>query len=212
MRMHTSDIYSDLQRKLMTAVLRPGDKLKPADLQADYGCSPNTLRDVLLRLSNLGLVRFELQRGFRVQPTSPERRRDVARFRIMLEQEGAAASIRDGGFEWETALTAAHHKLSHIESQIERSDDYTTLMGFWSDAELEFHETLISACGSEMMIETFNRTYCQFRQQMVNEERDFGASYFRSIIAEHQAILNAALARDEVTCRRAIYDHLKRNL
>jgi DNA-binding GntR family transcriptional regulator len=85
-------------------------------------------------------------------------------------------------------------------------------MELWSDAEFGFHQTLIADCRSPLLIETFGHIYVQFRQQMVSQERDFGTNYFRAIIAEHQAILEAALARDEDHCSRAIYEHLKRNL
>ncbi|WP_428928085.1 GntR family transcriptional regulator [Marinibacterium sp. SX1] len=212
MRVETPEIFADLQRKLMTAELRPGTKLKPSELQGFYGCSANTVRDVLLRLSKVGLVEFEMQRGFRVRATTPERRHDVTRFRILLEQEGARLSMLNGGVGWESRLTAAHHKLSHIETQIAGADDVTPYLGLWSDAELEFHETLISSCGSPILRETYSDIYAQFRQQMVGLERDFGSSYFHSIIDEHQAVLDAALARDVEACRTAIYDHLKRNL
>ncbi|QBF34310.1 GntR family transcriptional regulator [Thalassococcus sp. S3] len=211
-RIDTPDIYEDIQRKLMTAAFRPGQKLKPSELQGEYGCSANTIRDVLLRLSTVGLVDFEMQRGFRARMTTPERRRDITQFRILLEQEGAILSMQKGGVAWEAGLSAAHHKLKHIETQVVRSEDGQPPMALWSDAEREFHETLISACGSPILRETYGNIYIQFRQQMVGLERDFGADYFRAIIAEHQAILNAALARDVVQCRDAIYDHLKRNL
>ncbi len=62
-----------------------------------------------------------------------------------------------------------------------------------------------------MLRETYENVYGQFRQQMVAQERDFGRSYFSAIIAEHQAILDAALSRDVDACRQAIHDHLKRN-
>ena len=64
MRVKTKEIYDDLQRKLISAVYPPGEKLKPSELQEQYGCSANTVRDVLLRLSRVGIVEFELQRGF----------------------------------------------------------------------------------------------------------------------------------------------------
>lgn len=212
MRVDTSEIYEDLQRKLMTAAFGPGEKLKPTALQGQYGCSANTVRDVLLRLSKVGLVDFEMQRGFRARATSPERRRDVTKFRILLEQEGAAQSMESGDLSWEADLTAAHHRLSHIERQLAQADDVRPYMDLWSDAETAFHRTLISSCGSPMLREVYDNTYAQFRQQMVGLERDFGANYFQAIIAEHQAILDAALARDVEACKVAIYDHLKRNL
>lgn len=212
MRTGTPDIYDDLHRKLTTASFTPGEKLKPAALQGEYGCSANTVREVLLRLSKAGLVDFEMQRGFRVKRTSPEQRHDVTWFRIMLEQEGTALSMVNGGLEWEARLSAAHHKLRHIEQQIERTGEVEPSMGLWSDAEREFHETLISDCGSTLLRETFADIYAQFRQQMVSLERDFGSDYFSAIIREHQDILDAALSRDTNACRQAIYDHLKRNL
>ena len=212
MRTETPEIYDDLQDKLVTAQFRPGERLKPKELQGRYGCSANTVRDVLLRLSRVGLVDFEMQRGFRARGTSPERRTDVTRFRILLEQEGAALSMEKGGVSWEAQLSAAHHKLKHIEAQIAAGGDVKPYISLWSDAEREFHDTLISACGSPMLRETYTSVYLQFRQQMVGQERDFGSNYFNAIIGEHQAILNAALSRDAAACRQAIYDHLKRNL
>lgn len=212
MRVETPDIYLDLQDKLVTARLSPGAKLKPSELQGAYGCSANTVRDVLLRLSKVGLVEFEMQRGFRARATSPEQQHDVTRFRILLEQEGASLSMAHGGVAWEAQLSAAHHALSHIEKQIAQTGNVDPLISHWSDAEWRFHEVLISACGSPLLRETYEAIYLQFRQQMVSQERDFGSNYFRAIIEEHQAILDAALSRNVETCRQAIYDHLKRNL
>ena len=100
-------------------------------------------------------------------------------------------------------------RLTQIIAERDEVQDYLSL---WSEAEREFHELLISACGSPLLRETYGSIYLQFRQQMVGMERDFGSSYFNAIIAEHQAILDAALSRDAAACRQAIYDHLKRNL
>lgn len=212
MKIDTAHIYDDLHRKLMTAVFKPGERLKPAELQGQYGVSANTVRDVLMRLLSGGLVEFEEQRGFRATPSSPERRSDVTRFRILLEHEGASRSIENGGLEWEASLTAAHHKLSHIESQIAREPDMAPFMDVWSDAEVGFHTTLISACGSPLLMQTYAKIYALFRQQVVGVERDFGTNYFEAIIREHKAILDAALARDAEQVRQAISDHLARSL
>jgi DNA-binding GntR family transcriptional regulator len=165
-----------------------------------------------MRLCVLGLVEFQMQRGFRATPSSPERRRDVARFRLLLEREGVSESMERGGVAWEAQLAAAHHKLSHIERRIATEPDIQEFMPLWTEAERDFHETLISASESPLLIETHAQIYLQFRQQFVGQQRDFGASYFEAIIAEHQAIVDAALARDQAACRNAIYQHLKRNL
>ena len=207
----TTDIYDDLYEQLINAVIPAGRKIKPVELQAKYGCSTNTIRDTLLRLSKIGLVTFEMQRGFKARDTSPEKRADIAKFRVLLEQEGAALSIRNAGIDWEILLHTVHHKLTHIEKLMTKRGLIDEQLLVWSAAEFEFHDALISGCGSEILIETYGYIYAQFRQQFVSQERDFGANYFESIIEEHAAILNAALARDEETCKQAIYDHMKRN-
>ncbi len=182
----------------------------PEPLRAQYGCSANTLREVLLRLSSVGLVVFEEQRGFRAPPRSAQRIHDLTTFRILLEQEGAALSIRMGGIAWEAQLSAAHHKLGHIEAQIFRSGDVQPLLSLWSAAEWEFHDTLSAACESPVLRETFRTIYDQFRQQIITSTRNFG--YFADNIGEHQKIVDAALGRDEQACRQHIHDHLSRHL
>ncbi len=211
-RMDTPAIYADLQRRLMTAGFEPGAKLKPSELQHEFGCSPNTVRDVLLQLSKVGLVEFEMQRGFRARQVSDERRSDITRFRILLEQEGAVGSMRHGGLAWEARLTAAHHSLSHIESQIARAPDPAPFLHLWSDAEHTFHEVLISECRMPLLIETYDSVYMQFRQQMVTLDAAFTSRYFHPIIKEHQAIVDAALGGDEDRLRGAVHTHLKRHL
>lgn len=209
-KIQTPDIYHDLHLRLTTGAITPGQKLMPEPLRARYGCSANTLREVLLRLSSVGLVVFEEQRGFRAQPASAQRTSDLTKFRIMLEQEGASLSIAKGGIAWEAQLSAAHHKLGHIEAEIARTGDVEPLLPLWSNAEWEFHDTLSSACESPLLRQTFRTIYDQFRQQLITRARNFG--YFADNVTEHQKIVAAAMARDETACRQHIHDHLARNL
>ncbi|MGB3406812.1 MAG: FCD domain-containing protein [Jannaschia sp.] len=211
-RMGTPAIYADLQRRLLTGGFEPGSKLMPSALHLEYGCSANTVRDVLLQLSKVGLVDFEIQRGFRARSVSRRRRSEVVRFRILLEQEGAVASMRNGGLEWEMALTAAHHSLLHIERQIARQTDTVPFIGIWSDAELSFHRTLLSQCRLPPLQEVFDNVYMQFRQQMVGLESNCVPSYFGRIVTEHQIIVDAALSKDETALRGAIQNHQNRHL
>lgn len=210
LRTQTADIYRDMHLKLTTGAFPLGAKIMPDPLREDYGCSANTLREVLLRLSSAGLVVFEEQRGFRAPAADLRRLHDLTEFRILLEQEGAARSIRNGGVAWEAHLAAAHHKLAHIEAQIARSGDIRPLLELWSAAEWEFHDSLSAACGSPVLRETFGRIYDQFRQQIIT--RDSGFGHKRDNVVEHQKIVDAALARDEAACRAAIRDHLSRHL
>ncbi|MDW3181414.1 MULTISPECIES: GntR family transcriptional regulator [unclassified Roseobacter] len=205
-----ADIFDDMRHRLITGEFGYGTKLRAEKLRQDYNCSASTVREVLFRLSTVGLVDFQEQRGFRSPYQSVERQHELTHMRILLETEGACLSIRLGGVEWESRLTAAHHKLSHIETRVRSSGDLIPLLGLWSRAEQEFHETLIDACGSGLLKRTHVVIYEQFRQQLVSAETNYG--YFPENIREHQAILDAALQRNEDLMRVCVNDHLARNL
>ncbi len=205
-----ADIFDDMRHRLITGEFGYGTKLRAEKLRHDYNCSASTVREVLFRLSTVGLVEFQEQRGFRAPFQSVERQHELTHMRILLETEGACLSIRMGGVEWESRLTAAHHKLSHIETRVRSSGDLIPLLGLWSRAEQEFHETLIDACGSGLLMRTHAVIYEQFRQQLVSAETNYG--YFPENIREHQAILDAALQRNEDLMRVCVNDHLARNL
>ena len=204
------DIHTDLRRRLISGEFAYGEKLRAESLRKDYGCAASTMREVLLRLSAVGLVDFQEQRGFRMPTYSQQKQHDITRMRIMLESEGACQSIRNGGVDWEARLTAAHHKLSHIESRMSKLGMVDDLPRLWSEAELEFHQTLLSACGSEVLIEMHLMVYHRYRQ--IKIEADQELTDLAANIREHQNILDAAVKSDPALMRRRIYEHFKRHL
>ena len=204
------DIYTDLQHRLISFGFNYGDKLRAEQIKNDYGCSASTVREALFRLSAQGLVNFQEQRGFRVPEKSPILLAELTHVRILLEAEGAALSIRNGGVDWEARLTAAHHKLSHIEKRIHAASDPSHLVDIWFGAEREFHETLLSACGSETLKQEHLHVFMRFRQQLMVADRSF--SFISANIQHHYEIMVAALAGDEAETRQKIHDHLARHL
>ena len=206
----TRDIYEDLFHRLVSNGFEHGQKLKSEHLRTEYGCSASTLREALFRLSNIGLVEFQEQRGFRVPLRSKPVIIELTHMRVLLEGEGAVLSIRRGGVAWEAKVTAAHHQLSHIEKRIHASTDTVPLEGLWFEAERSFHETLISACGSETLKAMHAIIYGRFRQQLMVEDRSFG--YISNNIRDHQQIVEAALSGNEDLTHQKIHDHLARHL
>ncbi|MGH1578590.1 GntR family transcriptional regulator [Planktotalea sp.] len=205
-----TDIFAQLQRRLISNGFEHGAKLRAEVLRKEFACSASTVREALFRLSTLGLVDFQEQRGFRVPVMSPEKLIELTHLRILLESEGTVLSIRKGGVAWEARLAAAHYKLSHIEKRIHGADDLTDLVDIWFSAEKEFHETLISACGSATLKQIHGQIYAQFRQQLMKVDRKF--DFISENIQHHADILDAALAGDEALTHTRIHDHLARHL
>jgi DNA-binding GntR family transcriptional regulator len=207
---HETDIYNSLQVRLVSAGFEHGAKLRAEVLREEFGCSASTVREALFRLSTVGLVVFQEQRGFRVPERSPEKLIELTHLRVLLEGEGAVLSIRKGGIAWEAKMTAAHHQLSHIEKRIHAADDPSEHLGIWFRAEQEFHETLIAACGSETLKEMHARIYAQFRQQLMVADQRF--DFISENIEHHAQILAAAVSGDEEMTRQRIAEHLSRHL
>jgi DNA-binding GntR family transcriptional regulator len=136
--------------------------------------------------------------------------RELTQLRIIIEREAGLLSLANGGLEWEANLTAAHHKLAHVEASMHVAPDPSAYMDVWCACEGGFHNTLISACGSETLLAAYRDIYDRQRQQLVMAVEHSG--YREGNIIEHRAILDAALARDSVLCAAQIEEHLQTGL
>lgn len=208
--MFENDIYTDLQHRLISNNFDFGAKLRAEELKRDYSCSASTVREVLFRLSTEKLVDFQEQRGFRVPVKSATLLSELTHIRILLEAEGSALSIRYGGVAWEARLSAVHHQLTHIEKRIHATDDPSPLVDLWFQAELEFHQMLISACQSDTLKSMHLKIYQRFRQQLMVADRSF--DFISTNIQHHREIMDAALDGNETLTRQKIHDHLARHL
>lgn len=206
----SAEIYADVRRKLIEAIYKSKAKMKPEQLRHNYNCAASTMREVLFRLSSDGFLEFEEQRGFRVATCTEQSLAELIHMRVLIEIEGAKLSIEKGDIEWEARLSAAQHKLAHIEHKMRASSAKDDFVNMWSMAEWQFHATLVSACGSNLMRSQHKTIYHRFRQHLLNLRQEHGFRDTNNI--EHQAIVDAAVARDLEQCRTAISIHLLANL
>ena len=195
--------YRRIRADIIFGRLAPAEKLKLERLREDYGASVSTLRELLNRLASEGLVVAEGQRGFEVAAVSAENLREIAALRLLLESHALAQSFQAGDMDWEGRLVAAHHKLSAIEKRLlsgDKADPET-----WKRYDWEFHHALISACGSNALLDAHAPVYDKYlRYQMV-------AGIFRGEIAarEHQTLLECALRRDAASACKVLKVHIE---
>jgi len=200
-----SGLYDNLKTDILMGYYEPGTKLKIEMLKKRYGMGVNVIRESLARLATEDLVDFQDQKGFRVAETSSARLSDLTRMRILLETDGVKHSIVNGGIDWETSLVAAHQKLAYIEEKM--FVDQESHCRIWHQCDWGFHAALTSDCGSRLHCRYHQRIFDQFRQYVMVDLKTHG---FRghNIIEEHQAIVDAALARDTEKCIEALISHL----
>ena len=207
---YETNVFENLHHRMITNGFEHGQKIRAEHLRKEFGCSASTVREALFRLSTLGLVQFQEQRGFRVPQKSRNTLHELSHLRILLESEGAIQSIRQGRVEWEARLNAAHHQLSHIEKRLNETQISEPFIDLWFAAERQFHETLISSCGSDLLIGTHRQIYDRFQQKLMVEDRTF--NFVSDNIEHHQQILDAAMSGDEALTQMKIHNHLARHL
>ena len=195
--------YRQVRADIIFGKLNPGEKLKLDPLREAYGASVGTLRELLSRLVSEGLVVAEGQRGFEVAPISAENLREIAALRLLLESHALKQSFRAGDMDWEGRVVSAYHKLSAIEKKLLTGDRADPEI--WKRYDWEFHHALISACGSNALLETHAPVYDKYlRYQMI-------AGIFRGEIAarEHHRLMECALSRDAKTAIEVLVVHIE---
>jgi DNA-binding GntR family transcriptional regulator len=194
--------YQRIRSDIVFGRLPPGRKLKLDRLRDDYGASVSTLREILNRLQSERLVVAEGQKGFEVAPVSIANLREIAALRQLLEGKALEQSFRAGDMEWEGRIVAAHHRLSRMEERMAQGDRSGTEE--WKHYDWQFHQALISACGSKMLIDTHAAVFDKYlRYQML------ALSYRGEIAArEHALLLECALKRDAAKAREVLTQHV----
>lgn len=195
--------YRRIRADIVFGRLPPGRKLKLDRLKDDYATSISTLREILNRLSSEGLVVAEGQRGFEVAAISATDLREIAELRLLLETHALAQSFAQGGVEWEARLVSAHHKLARMEQIMATGD--TSRAEDWKRYDWEFHQALISACGSKLLMDMHSIVFDKYlRYQMV-------ALSYRGNVAseEHRHLLESAMKRDTETARKLLVRHIE---
>lgn len=194
--------YRRIRSDIVFGRLPPGRKLRLDSLKSDYGPSVSTLREILNRLSSERLVLAEGQKGFEVAPVSATNLREIAALRQMLECHALEQSFRSGDMEWEGRVVAAHHRLARMEERMAQGD--TSCTEQWKQYDWQFHQALISACGSKMLVETHAAVFDKYlRYQML------ALSYRGEVAArEHALLLECAMTRDATTASEVLSRHV----
>lgn len=191
---------------IVQGVLRPGDKLTLDRLKQHYAVGAGTLREILTRLAGESFVIAEPQRGFEVAPVSAKDLSDLGALRLLLENHALALSFAAGDLEWEGRVVAAHHKLAAIEKRLLVGDSNRTLD--WVRYDRNFHEALISACGSPALMTMHASLFDRFvRYHMLA-----GSFRGKPVADDHQSLLQAALARDVEKGQTLLATHINKGI
>ena len=128
-----------------------------------------------------------------VAPASRDDLAEVLRLRTLLEPMALRMAIERGDDAWEAEVLTAHHRLGKLEER-RAADDDGGVAGEWEQWHRAFHDMLIQASGSPILLQfcrTLHDMNDRYRRIYLRVHR-----FDRDVAGEHQAILKATLARD----------------
>ena len=202
----TSRAYARLKQDIISGELRPGRKLKIEELRREYDVGTSPIREALSLLTSDHLVERIDQRGFRVASVSESEFVELLKTRCWVEAIALRESILHGSAAWEESVVLANYRLSRIPRS-ESSNEFVSNQK-WEAVHKQFHMTLISECGSSMMLKFCNQLYDQnIRYRQLSGKKAYPN---RDVVEEHNAICDAVLARDVEKACALLVDHYQK--
>ncbi|MFT3691915.1 MAG: FCD domain-containing protein [Kofleriaceae bacterium] len=204
-----SEILDQLRTEIVRGRLAPGEKLRLEHLAPRFGSGRTPLREACCRLVAEGLVTSEDQRGFRVAEISRADLIDITQTRQHIEPMALRLAIQRGDAAWEAEVTAALHRLERAGSPslpVKGKSSTAKLSDTWEQEHARFHATLVSACGSPILL----RYHAQLFEQSERYRR-LAVSHGqpgRDIHGEHTALVKAALKRDQERAVALLVEHI----
>lgn len=188
----TSRAYVRLREDIISGELEPGRKLKIEELRRKYDVGTSPIREALSLLTSDHFVERNDQRGFRVSDVSAQEFEELLKTRCWLEERALRESIANGSSEWEERVVLANYRLSRMPRS--EAADHFVANKEWEAQHKHFHMTLISECGSSMLLKFCDQLYDQaIRYRQLSGTKAYPA---RDIAEEHSAICDSVLARD----------------
>jgi len=184
----THRAYIQIRAGLISCRLKPGSRLKIAQLQRELGISQAAAREGLSRLAAEGLVTIERNSGFRATPLSVDGFRELADACLTIELPLLRSSIALGDFAWEGALLSAYHISSRVLAQV--GEDEISMDAYVQHRD-EFHRILFSRCDNQWLLRAWSQLYAQ-QMRYRHTFREL-ARYERSLHEDHRRFLDAVI-------------------
>jgi GntR family transcriptional regulator, carbon starvation induced regulator len=188
----TQRAYVQIRAGLISCRLKPGSRLKIAQLQRDLDVSQAAVREGLSRLAAEGMVTIERNSGFRAVPILADGYRELADACLTIELPLLRSSIEHGDFAWEGNLLSAYHVSSRVLAQVGEDE---ISMGDYVRHREDFHRILFSKCDNQWLLRAWSQLYAQqmryrhtFRE-LAKYERGLHEDYrkFLEAVIEHKA-------------------------
>lgn len=206
------DVRLSMRGDILAGRLKPGQRLMFPDLCERYSASVGVVREALTWLSSQGLVLFQARQGHMVTPLSREDLQGLAFARVAIEPGVLRASIANSDIAWEAGVVAANHVMvaAYREMNANRTDDGAPrddLNDLWAQAHAAFHDMLFAGCDNRRLLAI---TRALAEEATLYRRWSDTLAKPRDVMSEHNALLEAVLARDSDAAAELLREHILR--
>ncbi len=191
-------IERELRAAITDLTIGPGERLSEAEIAERYAVSRQPVREAFIGLARLGLVRVEPQRGTVVLKLSIRRMLEARFVREAVELAIVRKACQNFG---QQARKAAQFLIGEQQECAEAGDHAT-----FRRLDSLFHSTLAEGCGCAF-------AWAAIEAQKAHMDRVckltlHSPATMQPLVAQHQAILDAVLAKDAERAAAAVSGHL----
>ncbi len=195
-----SKAYKALKAAIMSMNIYDNDaqlRLDERDLSARFGISRTPLREALAQLDQEGLVKVVARRGiFIVRKTKAE---ILDMITVWAALESMAARL--------AATSATDQEIASLHDLVDqfKQDEVALHMGEYSDANITFHEAIITLGKCPLINEITDSLFIHVRA--IRKRTIFEDDRAKRSIADHTEIIKALEARDPDLASRLVREH-----
>jgi DNA-binding GntR family transcriptional regulator len=156
-------IVEDLEQKIVTGVLVPGQRIIEEALCNTYGVSRSPVREALRILENQGFAVREPRRGISVAAITPQEAEQIYRIRASLEGLATALAVHNRTPELLGKLKDVHQQMMRVAEK-KNVKAYQSL-------NQQFHDLIVNASGSPRLIQlirSFDKQTLRYRLAVTN--------------------------------------------
>lgn len=198
-----TQIGETLRALLVTGRMRPGVLYSAPKLAAQFGVSATPVREAMLDLVGEGLVEIVRNKGFRVTQLSDSELDAMAELRMLIEVPVmglVAESCTDEIAEQVEQLRPLVHSIT--EASV-RGD-----LVAYIEQDTEFHLRFLALHGNDHVVSVVRDLRSRSRLYGLESLADSGL--LTASCADHEQMVDAALARDGDEMRRLMAGHIAR--
>lgn len=192
-----------LMRSLLDSIfdgrLRAGSKLAVMRLAKEFGTSSTPVREALVELASVGVVKFVHHRGAIVKPLGPRELRDIFQMRRVLEVEATKCATGRIGI---AELESLEKKLQDLVRKSRSSCWLEQVIA----TDRHLHGLIVGSCGSARMANEVGR-YSMLIQAVHNVVGNPSEAQLAAV-REHLVIIQAMIANDSAAAAAAMGRHI----